>query len=505
MARKFVNLDEAAQILGVTTETLAEMRDRREVHGYRDGSSWKFKQEDIERVKADREAAAEEGDFAEVDEDPDSILLSEVELGQSGESTSSTIIGGKSSPPDPLESDIQISPPKHDSDVLDDVLGSGDKGGSDVLQTGPGSSASSGSSSGSGVSPMFDELDNLDLEMPSAADSGISSKAPDIGSSVELASESSIEVDDGSADATDVADEELPAGGSDVDAGTSDITLSPEALELEGSGLSLGGGDDDLALDEEPALELEGSQAGGSDIDLTGDIDDDLVLGGSSAGDVSRAGDSGISLLDPGDSGISLESPPLELGGSGVDQLELGEDDELLGAAGESAAEELADDDAAPEVAAEDSDDDFLLTPLEEASEDESDSGSQVIALEDDVEFEEEGVGVGTLESEPSESGLLDDDLGEGLGEGLGGAGGLETVGTVDEEDLMPATAPAGAAAMVPETPFTGWNVGSLVLCSLLLLFCGMFMYDLMRNIWSWDQPYTVNSSMMDMILSWFE
>ena len=28
---------------------------------------------------------------------------------------------------------------------------------------------------GSGVSPMFDELDTLDLEMPSAADSGISS------------------------------------------------------------------------------------------------------------------------------------------------------------------------------------------------------------------------------------------------------------------------------------------------------------------------------------------
>jgi hypothetical protein len=67
------------------------------------------------------------------------------------------------------------------------------------------------------------------------------------------------------------------------------------------------------------------------------------------------------------------------------------------------------------------------------------------------------------------------------------------------------APAGAGAAAMVPDVPFSGWNVMSLVLCSVLLLFCGMFAFDLMRNMWSWDAPYSVNSSMMDMILSWFE
>ena len=138
MARKFVDLEEAAQILGVTPDTLSEMRDRREVHGYRDGSSWKFKQEDIERVKADRDAAREEGEFAELDEDPDSILLSEVELGASGESTSSTIIGGKSGKANSPDSDIQLAQPKHDSNVdLDAPLVSEDQaGGSDVLAAG---------------------------------------------------------------------------------------------------------------------------------------------------------------------------------------------------------------------------------------------------------------------------------------------------------------------------------------------------------------------------------
>ncbi len=83
-----------------------------------------------ERDSADVE---DEGEFAEIDEDPDSILLSEVELGQSDESTSSTIIGGRSSR-DPAESDIQLAQPKHDSDVnLDSALSLDPSTGSDVL------------------------------------------------------------------------------------------------------------------------------------------------------------------------------------------------------------------------------------------------------------------------------------------------------------------------------------------------------------------------------------
>ena len=98
MARKFVDLEEAAKMLGVSSETLNEMRERQKIYGYRDGGNWKFKPEDIEKLIAEREAAEQEGEFAELDEDPDSILLSEVELGQSDESTSSTIIGGKIEP-----------------------------------------------------------------------------------------------------------------------------------------------------------------------------------------------------------------------------------------------------------------------------------------------------------------------------------------------------------------------------------------------------------------------
>ena len=69
----------------------------------------------------------------------------------------------------------------------------------------------------------------------------------------------------------------------------------------------------------------------------------------------------------------------------------------------------------------------------------------------------------------------------------------------------MPAGAHAGGVFQAPEPAYSGWNVASLVMCSLLLIISGMFMYDLMRNMWSWSGPYSVNSSMMDMVISWFE
>ena len=50
----YVSLDEAAKILGISTDVLVEMRSRGEIFGYRDGASWKFKQEEIDRVLDER-------------------------------------------------------------------------------------------------------------------------------------------------------------------------------------------------------------------------------------------------------------------------------------------------------------------------------------------------------------------------------------------------------------------------------------------------------------------
>ena len=119
---------------------------------------------------------------------------------------------------------------------------------------------------------------------------------------------------------------------------------------------------------------------GSSDIDLAGKglEDDDLVLGGSGVGsDVSIGGDSGISLVDPADSGFSLETP-INLGAAAEESLELGEDDLLP-----PAKRPTPGDSGKLKT-----DDDFLLTPLEESVDTEdSESGSQVIALDTEAKI----------------------------------------------------------------------------------------------------------------------
>ncbi len=100
---QFLELNEAAKRLGVTPDRLVEMRSNGEIRGFRDGASWKFKDDEIDRAKAE---LAESGGGLEDDllsfedagssldlENDESILVSEEELGHSGESTSSTIIG----------------------------------------------------------------------------------------------------------------------------------------------------------------------------------------------------------------------------------------------------------------------------------------------------------------------------------------------------------------------------------------------------------------------------
>lgn len=267
----------------------------------------------------------------------------------------------------------------------------------------------------------------------------------------------------------------------------------------------------DLTLEED--VTLEDSTVGGkpksapkpgakpaeadSNINLGGSAleDDDLVLGGSGTGsDVTIGGDSGISLVDPADSGLSLEEPLELVGGSNVESLELGEDDLL--AAGDAPS--------AKGKAPMKTDDDFLLTPLEETGEGEdSESGSQVIAL--DSEADESATMVAS-KSAASMAAMLDEDLSTQTNALDLAAAAPGAIPLAAQPAALAQGAPLMQAEMaLPETPYSIWLVISLALCAVLLLFCGMMMYDLLRNMWSWDNPYTVNSSLMDWILSFFE
>jgi len=293
-----------------------------------------------------------------------------------------------------------------------------------------------------------------------------------------------------------MAPPEQASPGSDVQTGGSDLQLSGDqsggkgdepgskASQFEDLDLTL---DEDLSLDDSQIgsgdKESQDSESGGSDVKLD---DDDLVIGGSGSGsDITLGGDSGISLVDPSDSGLSLEEP-LDLG-AGEESLELGEDDMVV----------LDDEGSDAQAGA--GDDDFLLTPVDEDEDADSESGSQVIAL--DHEGDESATMVASTSS-ASMAAMLDEDFSGQAGPGFEAIGGDAALGSAPGG--LAEGAPLGESAGLPEAPWPVWSVVGLGLCATVLVFCGIFMVDLTRNMWSWEGTYDINSSLMDMILNMF-
>jgi hypothetical protein len=259
--------------------------------------------------------------------------------------------------------------------------------------------------------------------------------------------------------------------------GTGDM---PKVKSAGGSEVHLGDemkmADDDLELGSDDALEeelgLAGSKKGkGSDVTL-------------------GSGDSGINLK-PSDSGLNLDEEPLDLGGSAVESLELPEDDDVI-----ALEEEPADPEEATQLKA---DDQFMLSASDALMEDESDSGSQVIALEDSEAFDENAATM--LKAGEQQPALLGDEAFTAAAH-LGGPADPLAAAT-----LSPGMAPAGAPMyMQPvELPYSIWNVLSLFAITIVLALTGMFMTDVMLNMWSWNGGGgSASTGLMDAVISTF-
>ena len=235
---KLIQLEEAAKLLGMSAEDLTEMRSRNEIFGYRDGASWKFKYDEIERVAqekgitlgaADASPPAADDSAGDLDLDglgdageSDSILVSDEELGQSDESTASTIIG-EADDLLPADSDLQVDP--------------------------DGSSA---------------------LRLASDSKSGASD--------VELSVQSSDVLDEGGKKTGPGDTDNLQAESSSIG---DDLSLNSDSGSLELSLDELGSGGSELNLSDSNASSASASGFG-SAIDL--ELDDDEVVLGSGAG-----------------------------------------------------------------------------------------------------------------------------------------------------------------------------------------------------------------------------
>jgi hypothetical protein len=389
MAGKFIELKDAAKQLGITPDRLLEMRDAGDVHGYRDGASWKFKTEEVERVAAEL-SAADNGDLS---------------LSDSGS------LSG-----DDFDSLLDVN-----VDLDSDSIGNGE--GSSILISGEDEQAAvSGTSIGK------------DKPASNGNQESDSNLAP---------------VDD--ADSAEQADED--------DLG----------LDLDG--------DLQLAADGEDELDSDGEDALGVDDDLHFESDDSLSLSDDDEASVADtpAGD----LASPSDSGLSLE---LEGEGGSVDSLELPEDSDMM-----SIEEGL---DSSPEDSAQlQQDEEFILSPSDEMLGDESsDSGSQVIALDDSEAFEDSAELEEVSDAE-AVSLVEETDLDEG---------GLESF---DAAELTP-SAMVTDETTLPEAPFSVWNVLSLLLVVLMLSVIGMLMTDVIRNMWTWNEGFAGAGGIANSIVS---
>lgn len=449
MATRFVELIEAAKMLGLTSDQLVEMRSNGDIHGYRDGASWKFKLEEIERVAKERprgtgRKGAEENagtipfdndltlaiPNAGVVEDENSILVSEQELGHSGEAGPGKVIGKSAQSAD---SDLNLS------------AGTG----SDLV-----------------MPPVSADTD-LTLTVGASVDSDVS-LVPDIAAESDV----SLVPDPGS-------DREVgPLGGSDVSV-QSASTGGTGRLEAGSSDMSIGSDievtlDSELALSDDDEVVLGGSGIG-SDVPL-GTADSGINLGSPSDSGLSLEADSGINLQTPTDSGLSLEDEPLDLAGSHISSLELPEDE---------AAVEIAEERTQP--AAVKKDEEFLLAPSQDMFGDESDSGSQVIALEESGAFGQDA------DAMPAGDGLLAE---SSLDQQLGAMG----------TGAMPMPRPMGyMSAGLPEAPYSVWNVTGLLIILLLLSISGVMLTDIVQNMWGWEEGRDVSTAISDGITSMFK
>ncbi len=509
MAQKFTSLDDAADQLGVSKDRLNQLREAGKVRAYKDGTSWKFRSEDIDKFVAEGIPQIDPG-ASDLSLDFDDLQISS-DVGSSKAGPAKK--NAKPAKPDSdldLDADELSAEPASDlslDDVDEPTVAGLDDGSDDALALDNDdtidintdsillSDAELGSAHGRPPSTIIGkaELDlDADLDL-----SPVDKKGAGPTSDVKLSPESGLlPIDDddlaldlpspsGSFEGLDELEVDLEAESSRI-LSPEDVAKAQKAAKTSAKGkTTAASGLSDLGLaplDSSPAVgasDVNVGSSAGSGVNLSGlsaleldDDDDDQVLGEGS--DVTLSGQSsGINIISPSDSGLALDEVPLDLSGSAPigSSLDLGSAAELSGISGISGMGSALGLGGESKIG-----EDFQLTPLGEDDGDEEKDSSQVIALD---EITEETASPSPSVSALGEGHMLTEDF------AMGG--------------LTPGAAPVGVMAAV-DMPFSIWNVMGLVGCMVLLGLCGMMTFDLLRNMWSWGGVNTINSSLLEVL-----
>ena len=476
----YLSLEEAAKKLGIPTDRLVELRSQGQVRGFRDGSSWKFPENEIERLKDDLGDSLAGGSGILVEEsDLDLTTASSMMLG-------SNIIGGDE------KQSVDDAGSGSDLNIGEELLSTGSAG-SDVNLV---ASESEGSDvvivasdadllkESSGIDLL--ELDSADLTLndpaimhdsaqldlaiePNAGSTGpvtdeqlkeIADSYPDVlspepsaksgGSSASSMSDVDLSVLDSNASGISLGSDVLGSGiegsgieGSGRDGSGSLIDIGDEELKLNTeSDLSFASGapDDDsgdelIGADEDSEVDAIGSEiaiksAGASSLELLDELgmdegsDSESLMGASHGNDVLSELDL-LSAEQQGSGLISGDSQDLltsSAGGSGLG-TSIGAD-ALLGSELDGVDDALAEDD---DLVIADDDDDLIISSAGSDISVAGDSGINLMSPSDS------GL---SLESEPLDlagSSISALDLGAELSEGgsSGSGGGASGSGSL--------------------------------------------------------------------------
>jgi hypothetical protein len=533
MSKKYLSLEEAAAVLRMGTDELIRLRERGGIRGFADRGTWKFREEDVLEVQRSRQA----------DSDPDVPLLRESSeelssaLGGDDLGEQPTIISKGMDPLKSSDSEVKLVGSLA-ADVSADASGVRaveEVQGSDIrplalepesgLGLGASDSAVARGAAGE-ASILADDSAVLGVGGKLDSDSEVKLVAPsgmDSDSDVKLVGESSAELnlaplDDSLGSDSDVRlvfETPAPKKGSDSDVklvqpakgaadSDSDVALlrdDDESIALDftpddgesasvladESGIALVGDDSAMLLKGESGISLEGPSDSGVALQAVEDESITLDISEDSGISLETAADSGISLESVADSGISLEDSS-EFGGTIPMMKVAGADDD------ETAYEipALKDDSSEYELATagKGSDAETAVFDLADAEEALDDSAFE---LDDETAPSDEFAGVGVSEDEL--------EVGEDV---LGEDDELEDLDVFDEEAFEEGMTPVGQKFAAPVGAVAveqDWGAGpfiGLVLATTMLAVVGVVMFDLVYNLWAYQQPTAASSMLLD-------
>jgi excisionase family DNA binding protein len=579
MVQSYYTLQQAAEVLGKTTDELNQMVRRNEIRAFADGGSWKFRTQDIDELKRTQELLSEVDILTGSDDDLDLLfedstpsvemkspsdstigreLQADPGLKGSGESDVRLIFSGEDSGSD---SDIKLVPDFTDEPKFAADDSSKSPGDSDIHllleDEDSGETLSLERSASATPAPSDSDIRLFieDLE-PAPAETSAGSIPPEAVSASpeeepDFLFDDSIDEPQVVSEATEEAPaQDNPAAASEMtevfslaSQPTEELTFEPETEPAPVAPASDSGliplasdddeidlfddSDDDLLLEEaksEPPVKPEGTPSvaaaakkddefsfddddlgidfkldGAEDIDLAdldladktptikqeaGDdsdsdfdlnLDDDIGLAqdvtpgaGDSGINLARPDDSGILLKKAADSGIKLRQDDTDSSDSEFD-VSLESDDDIFGSdetpgfkASDTAPRMSAvEEDSSDEI----SDSDFELAIDDVELDDDEESGSEVVAVSEDDE-----------EDSSDDFDEEDED---------------EAYGSEDVEHLVVNAEPA---------PWGGVWVGFLTATTLVFAVVMMVMYEITRNAWSYNEPYSLSATIIETI-----